>query len=68
MPDRKSKLARLVANLDSFTQSQPPRGSAGDHQVIIIRNDEDYAAAKQMVKDNHPDAVLLAILDLSAAA
>jgi len=68
MPDRKSKLARLVANLDSFTQSHTPRGSAGDHQVIIIRNDEDYANAKQQVKDDHPEAFLLAILDLSAAA
>jgi len=68
MPDKKSKLARLVANLDSFTQSHTPRGSAGDHQVIIIRNDDDYAAAKQQVAGNHPDAVLLAILDLSTAA
>lgn len=65
MPDRKSKLARLVAEIESFTQTQTPRGSAGDHQVIIIRSDEDYVSAKQQVKDNHPEAVLLAILDLS---
>ncbi|TGU75105.1 hypothetical protein E4633_06535 [Geomonas terrae] len=60
---RAEDVARIAYDVDNATQTQVPRGSAGDIQVVVIHNDAEYAAAKALDASSHSRSYMLLLLD-----